>query len=118
MGLNRDQIFEAEDTVFLEVDAPEWGGTVRVKSLEVGELLRLAKVMEPVVRTGVFPPAVLMDIVKTTAVDDFGEMLFTEQSHLDQLMKRNAAVVLRVARRAIKLNKLDDSEDVDGSVKN
>lgn len=31
--LSRDQILKADDTQTREVDVPEWGGTVRVKSL-------------------------------------------------------------------------------------
>lgn len=32
MSLTKDQIFAADDVVILEVEVPEWGGTVRLKA--------------------------------------------------------------------------------------
>ena len=33
MALSKDEIFAAQDTTDLEVDVPEWGGSVRLRSM-------------------------------------------------------------------------------------
>lgn len=37
MLLNREQILEANDLPFKDVEVPEWGGTVRVRTMTGGE---------------------------------------------------------------------------------
>jgi hypothetical protein len=37
MLLNRDQILKAEDLPFRDIEVPEWGGTVRIRTMTGGE---------------------------------------------------------------------------------
>ena len=44
--LSADNILNADDFAYAEVDCPEWGGTVRIRSLSGGQRVNIKKAIE------------------------------------------------------------------------
>lgn len=102
--LNRSSILEAADLLTEDVPVPEWGGTVRVKSMTGaertawGRLVAGADGQFDVVR---YPAS----LVVACCVDEAGAPLFTADD-LPALMAKNGGAVARVQVVAERLNGL------------
>ena len=111
--LSRDQILEASDADFEDVAVPEWGGTVRVRSLSGTERDQFESSL--LVKRGKQRDVSLVNarakLVALVCVDDMGNRLFTD-SDVVALGKKNAAALSRVYDVATRLSGLSD-EDVD-----
>ena len=104
MALTRDQILTADDGRFTEVDVPEWGGSVRIKTLSAGGLIQLMKLTNDGDDLSKLEPGTLADIVIMTAVDTEGKYLFTSDDR-KMLTERNGVVMVNLATKAIAANK-------------
>lgn len=106
--LSRDQILEASDTKVEEVDVPDWGGSVCLKVMTVGERDAYENDWVKSKMTG-------MDNFRTRFLarclcDKQGNRLFTDKD-IELLNKKSAAVMGPLWDKAMSLNKLKD-EDV------
>lgn len=111
--LSREAIFAAKDLETIEVEVPEWDGTVIVRGLtgrerdefEASMMERRGKQMVPNVAN------VRAKLVVKCVVDENGKRLFTDQD-ANEMGEHSAAAVNRIYAAASKLSGLTD-EDVE-----
>jgi hypothetical protein len=117
--LTKEQILNADDLKFVELEVPEWGGTVRIKTLTAGERDRLESIMFPGGDTSKVNTKNVRALVASLAiVDDKGERLFSEKE-IGELAKKSAKAMDRVFTAAQELNGITkkDIEDMEGNLK-
>lgn len=102
MALSREEIFAArKDRKPVELEVPEWGGSVFVKHLTVADQVELQNHTQP----GEMPIAVLI----ATLVDENEEPIFS-LADAEELSKEAFPVVLKVFAFVAKLNGLSNAE--------
>lgn len=118
MLLTKDQILQADDRKYQDVDCPEWGGTVRVRSLSGMErdMFETSVVVGKGKNRDVNLRNLRAKLVALTVVDGLGEPLFTEPD-VKALGEKNAAALDRVFTSAQQLSGLREA-DVEELVKN
>lgn len=110
--LSQEEILAADDVVYDDVQVPEWGGVVRVRSLTVGESVSITDMSR-----------VSGDKKNPLKVDTRRAMFLTFQKGvvnppidanvLERLMNKNSGVVLRVVTRINELSGVTlDAEDL------
>lgn len=110
--LSLEQILAADDVVYDDVQVPEWGGVVRVRSLTVGESVSITDMSR-----------IPGDKKNPLRVDTRRAMFLTFQkgvvnpqidaNALERLMTKNSGVVLRVVSRINELSGVTlDEEDL------
>lgn len=104
--LSLDEMLDANDIQFIEVDTPEWGGTVRLGSLTAGEMLTFIETSEGPAKAN----AGLRLIVRSL-VDAEGNRLGTDK-HLEAFKKKDAKVVNRLVKAILTLNGMDAKTQV------
>jgi len=103
--LSADQILAADDFDYLDVDIPQWGGTLRLRSMTAAEVHLFNKAMaEPDGRETSIARAVFF-----SAVDGDGNKLFNEDNWLD-LQGKSLLPLLACQAGFMKLNKMDGAE--------
>ncbi len=109
--LTRDAILSVNDRRFAEVDVPEWGGTVRIATLDALHLIEYHGLLKPD-GTGADHVGWLL---ASSIVDADGNLIFTP-ADAAALQTKNPVAVLRVFNEAAKLNALasDSAEDARG----
>lgn len=108
--LTREQILEAEDRKVVEVDVPEWGGSVGIivmsgkdrDSYESELLNRRDKNGEISEVKGL-----RSSLLSKGLVDEEGKALFDSKT-ITKLEDKNAAVLDRLFRKAMEVNAIDD----------
>ncbi|MET0419011.1 MAG: hypothetical protein ABW022_23610 [Actinoplanes sp.] len=113
--LTRDQIVEADDTEYAEVDCPEWGGKVRLKSIRGKQ--RDAYEQSLIQERGGSRQMNLLNarakLIVLCAVDEAGALLFSPDD-LNALGRKNAKPLDRLfdaCRRLAGLSE-DDVEEL------
>ena len=110
--LSRADIIDAQDMETVDVDVPEWGGVVRIKSLTGQE--RDAFEASLFVGEGAKRKQNLKNLrsrlVATTLVDESGNRLFSDDASVLELSKKSAAALNRVFEAAQKLNGMTGAE--------
>lgn len=112
MGLlSREQILQAEDLVYEDVEVPEWGGTVRVRGLTGAERDQFeASIVSLNGRQSkVDTRNVRAKLAALTIIDEDGKRLFTDQD-VQQLGLKSAAALDRVFDVAQRLSGLSDQD--------
>lgn len=103
--LNRDAILKAQDVATKEVSIPEWGGSIRVRSMTVAERNEFARrVASSEEKTSVGAWLVTM-----LAVDGDGKSLFKPED-VSELEKRNAKAIDAVVNAILEINRIGDKE--------
>jgi len=112
MLLNKEQIQSVSDLETLDVDVPEWGGTVRLKSLTGAERDRFeASVVQGQGKNATVNMQNLRaKLVAQSAVGEDGKPLFTEDD-ANWLGEKSAKALNRLFESAQKLSGLT-TEDV------
>jgi hypothetical protein len=118
--LNRDAILKAEDYKIEEVEMPEWGGTVFVRSLTGAERDQYEASMATLDKKGnvrdIHMENIRARLVALTVCDETGQRLFGD-TDVKALGEKNAAALERVfqaAQRLSGLTKRDLDELADG----
>lgn len=117
--LSRDDILAVDDRRYEDVPVPEWGGTVRVRSLTGAERDEFEGNSVEHSRNGrqeVNTRNIRARLVALTVVGDDGRPLFA-QGDVIKLGSKNAAAVGRVFDAAGKLSGISD-DDVEDLAKN
>jgi hypothetical protein len=112
MLLDRDAILSAEPTLpHVDVEVPEWGGTIRLRSMTAGERDRWEadQLASP-------NADVRARLVAACACDDSGAPLFAK-ADVARLSAQSARVMGRLFDAALALNRIS-GEDVDALEKN
>jgi len=106
--LSREQILEAPDLPYEDVDVPEWGGTVRVRGLTGAERDQFEAAILERQRDGrlrVRMENIRARLVALACVDEEGERLFSEQD-VAALGRKSAVALQRVFEVAQRLSGL------------
>ncbi len=116
--LTRDQILQANDTIFKEVVVPEWGGTVRVKGLTGVERDKFESgLIERQGKKTIFKlDNIKARLVALSVVDETGKRLFREEDVL-ALGRKSAKALNRIADVCRELSGITD-EDLEDYEKN
>lgn len=118
MSLTAKQILEMDDRPTKEVEVPEWGGSVFIRTMSGDE--RDTFEAEMVAQQGGANPSKIKGIrarfVTRVLVDENGERLFKD-SQADQLGKKSAAALDRIFSEASAFNRLsgEDVEELAGN---
>lgn len=123
--LNKAQVLGAEDRIFEDVEVPEWGGVVRVRSLMGAEKDAFEASVLVTKRVGkklVQQPSyvnVRAKLVARCVVDETGQPLFSDED-VPALGRKSAAALDRVVEVAKRLNRMseDDLDELVGDLKN
>ena len=99
--LSMDEIVAAEDIQYVEVEVPEWKGTVRFGTLDAGELIDFIEANDGPAKRN----AGLRLLIKSL-VDEAGNRIGTEKN-LEFFKKKSARVCSRLIDDVLKLNGLD-----------
>lgn len=114
MLLGKDQILAAEDLPYRDVEIPEWGGTVRVRTMTGGERDAFeASLYEKVgeelkYRREHFRAKLLSKVI----VDDKGARLFSDKD-IEQLSGKSARALNRLFDVAQEINGISREEQDD-----
>lgn len=100
--LSAADILAADDFDYLEVEIPQWGGVLRMRSMTAAEVHKFNKAMEePDGRESSIARAIFF-----SAVDADGNRMFTEDNWL-QLQDKSLIPLLEAQAAFMKLNKMD-----------
>jgi len=114
MALTKDQILAADDMGLLEVQVPEWGGSVFVRVMSVGE--RDSYENEWMVNKNKGVSNFRSKFLQRVLCDEKGELLF-KADEIELLAKKSARAITRAWDAAMKHNALTDN-DVEEMAKN
>ena len=104
MALSRDQILGADDLGLVEVEVPEWGGSVKLRVMRGVERDAFEVRMVSEDRVNVRARLAALSIV-----DDAGARLF-EDGDIEALGQKNAKALNRVFERAMALNGFTEAD--------
>ena len=116
--LNRDSILTADDLPFEDVECPEWGGTVRIRTLTGTE--RDAFEAEVAGGEKTDYTNVRAKLIARSAIDENGERIFSD-ADITKLGKKSALALTRCFKVAQRLSGLTEdeveqlAEDFDGA---
>lgn len=119
MLLTKDQILAAEDLKTVDVDVPEWGGTVRVSMMSGAARDAYEDSIIDFDAKGKVTRNLKNARAKLCAasiIDESGNLMFSEKE-IDALGRKSAEALNRVFTAAQKLNALSD-EQVEDLAKN
>lgn len=108
MQLTKDQILEANDLKTEVVDVPEWGGTVRVRTMTGADRDAFEASLMHIQADGQRKPDLSNmrgKLVALTLVDDVGNLMFG-MPDIDRLSLKSASALDRVFAVAQRLNGL------------
>ena len=117
MLLNKNQILASQDRPFVDVEVPEWGGTVRVMAMS--GTARDAWETSMFGTDGKYKAAdnTRARLVMRCIVDETGALLFTSEAEVLALGSKSATALDRVFSASQKLNGLT-GESVEEAVGN
>jgi hypothetical protein len=108
MTLTKDQIFESSDLKSVEVEVPEWGGSVLVRTMTGADRDAFETSMVTINPDGTRTPEMKnlrAKLVALTVVDDANNRLF-DVSDIPRLATKSSAALERVFDVAQKINGL------------
>lgn len=105
--LSKDMITSAEDMKTVEYDVPEWGGTALLRVMSGADLDKFELILQDPEKQK--DGGVRARLVGSCLVDEKGKRLFSD-AEVYQLGKKNGAVLTRVFRKCIEINKIDEAE--------
>lgn len=103
--LSVDAILAAEDFNYTDVECPEWGGSVRVRSLSGGQRSVITQRVQDKNLDDMEELLVIM-----ACVDEDGNRIFTNKD-LAALKKKSAAVISRIAKKIMELSGIGNEND-------
>lgn len=106
--LSRDQILEADDSKTVDVEVPEWGGTVRVKAMSGQQRDRYEVYVNQNLKSD--RVQVRAHLVALCAVDADGKRVFTDKD-IRRLGDKSAAALDRVWAAARSLSGLTTEDE-------
>ncbi len=106
MILNREQIIAAADRAFVEIDCPEWGGKVRLRSLDAEQSLHYESVVAKRAK-GDLKVNPISAVLAVSIVDEAGVPLFNDKD-MHEIGKKHPGVLTRLMHAVGKLNKIEE----------
>lgn len=114
MALTKEQILAADDLGLLEVQVPEWGGSVFIRVMSVGE--RDSYENDWIKNKDKGVENFRAKFLQRVLCDQAGVLLFAT-GELDTLARKSAKVMSRLWQKAMEHNAITDA-DVDELAKN
>ena len=109
--LTAESILSADDFRYEDVDCPEWGGTVRVRSLSGGQRSVITQRVQD---------KELEDLEETLTVmgcvNEEGERIFTNKD-IDKLKKKSNTPIARIAKKIMELSGIGNANEAVESAK-
>lgn len=105
--LTKEDILSKNDVTFLEMEVPQWGGTIRFRSLTGDEAIDFGKRLDDMDAK----QEAVIDLFAISAVDDNGDRLF-EPRDIRQLRKKSWAVYLKAQNKLLEFNGYTDKSKV------
>jgi hypothetical protein len=99
--LTAEEILGAQDVQFETVNVPEWGGDVKIRSMDSFAVLRFTG---PEKRNDAASLVVALSVC-----DESGELVFKE-SDVAKLKAKCVHAIMRISKAALRLNGLDQTE--------
>ena len=111
--LTRDQILQADDLRHVDVDVPEWGGTIRIRTMTGKERQKYQGIVADA--KGKMPADFMETFISLCAIDEKGKALFAD-GDVKALGEKSAVALNRVFEAALALNGTTDKgvEDIRG----
>lgn len=113
--LTMEEILAADDTAYEEMEIPEWGGTVRLQALTLGEREQYEQELQR--RKAEVGDVDALEnlrakLIARTIVDDEGNNLFNynKVAEMNRLGGRSAVVMERIFDWALKANGIGEKE--------
>lgn len=105
MTLTRDEILQKNDTTTVEVDIPEWGGAVRVRSLTLLEQAKLADLNTQTAQKGMEERVkkAQLQLIIFCVVDENGGQMFSKDD-IDSLAGKNPGAIKRIQDAVLKIS--------------
>lgn len=110
MGLlSKDQILNADDRKHIDVEVPEWGGTVRIAILSGIDRENLEREFANLSEGERSKYSVRAFMVALSVVDENGNRLFTKKD-MEQLNKKSWRALELIQSRVSELNGIGDAQ--------
>jgi len=104
--LSADDILNAEDLITVDVEVPEWGGTVRLRSLSGDQVAKFIELTQDSTQRDSSTRILVM-----SAIDEEGKQLFTEEQ-IKTLQKKSFRAVIRLQEKALEINGMSPEAEV------
>jgi hypothetical protein len=116
MALSKDQIFGAADSDVIEIDIPEWGGSIKLKPMTGEQRAGYEFWAATASKKNSDFRGIRERTIIACAVDDAGEPLFSADD-LATLAKKNAVILDRLSVECQRISGLL-ADDVEEAAKN
>jgi hypothetical protein len=108
--LGKEQILNAPDLPFEDVEVPEWGGTVRIQAMSANAREKMEEMyLDPDGKMSKRMEQFRVRVLASSIIDDQGNLVFTMEE-ATALGKKAFGVVQRLFDKANKLSGLSDDE--------
>lgn len=109
--LSKEDILKVDDMRYHCITIPEWGGDIRLKTMSLADQLAYEEV-----RKDSKTEDIIIQLVKTSCVDENGKQLFSDEE-VKQLNIKSAEVICRIFQKCLDINAVE-SEKVEKQAKN
>lgn len=103
--LTAESILAADDFQYADVDCPEWGGVVRVRSLSGGQRSVITQRIQSKDTENLEELLVIMG-----CVDENGNRIFTN-AHMDALKKKSNSPIQRISKKIMELSGIGTADE-------
>jgi hypothetical protein len=112
-----NEILAKDDFTYEEIDVPEWGGTLRLRSLSGAQRTIITARAQKNRATG---DGLYEQLIIMSAVDEDGKLIFDEKQHLEMMKSRNSAVTKRIGEKVLEISGFtpDANSDTESAEKN
>jgi len=102
--LTKDQIIQADDKRFADVEVPEWGGSVRIKTMSAKDRQQF---QSSISTKGKVADDFMERLIICCLVDDKGKQIF-EQADIKLLSDKSSVAINKIFSAAVELNGMTD----------
>lgn len=112
MLLNKDQILTAEDLPFRDIEVPEWGGTVRVRTMTAAEGTEFMEIIEAKAGEKGAQQFLREKLLVMTLVDEKGARIFS-MDDIAALRGKSPAILNKLFAESAGINGMKTAEGED-----
>ena len=105
-----DTIISAVDLNEKTIEVPEWGVSILVKGLTIGQVQKIANDSKRKDGSSDYMLATIYSVMAACYDPATGQKIF-EPAHRDSLMGKNSAVVARIAKQITELSNISNAGD-------
>lgn len=98
--LTAAEILAATDISTIEIDIPQWGGTIRFRALSAAEAIEFQAIFKDEDEK----QDAIIRLFAVSAVDEGGSLLFPHKNNVYELRKKSMAAFLKVQKKLLEFN--------------